>query len=111
MYASLITLDATVLRSSLTRDAIVAVWVPPVVLDNDHVLHTLGAAGGLVANLRTQILANGLPGVAAFCRGVREAARGSDGGVEEITQEVFHAAASSAGAALTVSFLGVELLC
>ncbi|CAN0325955.1 unnamed protein product, partial [Ectocarpus sp. 8 AP-2014] len=85
------------------RDAIVAVWVPPVVLDNDHVLHTLGAAGGLVANLRSQILTNGLPGIAAFCRGVRKAARGSDGGVEEITQEAFRAAASSAGASLTAS--------
>lgn len=87
-----------------------AVWVPPVVLDNDHVLHTLGAAGGLVANLRSQILTNGLPGVAAFCRGVRKAARGSDGGVEEITQEAFRAAASSAGAALTVSFRVVEFI-
>ncbi|CAM9380713.1 unnamed protein product, partial [Ectocarpus sp. 12 AP-2014] len=85
------------------RDAIVAVWVPPVVQDNNHVLHTLGAAGGLVANLRSQILTNGLPGVAAFCRGVRKAARGSNGGVEEITQGAFRAAASSAGAALTAS--------
>lgn len=88
-----------------TRDGIVAVWVPPVALDNEHVLHTLGGAGGLVANLRSQVLANGLAGVAAFCRGVRKAAADRDGDAQEINQEEFRAAASFAGAELTVSSL------
>lgn len=85
------------------RDAIVAVWVPPVALDNRHVLQTLGAAGGLVANLRSQILANGLSGVVAFCRGVREAAAGIETDGQEINLEGFRAAATFAGAELTVS--------
>lgn len=79
-----------------------AVWVPPAVLDNEHVLHTLGAAGGLVANLRSQILANGLSGVVAFCRGVRKAAGEVEVGGQEIHLGGFRAAASSAGAELTV---------
>lgn len=86
------------------RDGIVAVWAPPVALDNDHVLHTLGGAGGLVANLRSQVLASGLAGVVAFCRGVRTAAADRDGDAQEIDQEDFRAAASFAGAELTVRF-------
>lgn len=84
------------------RDAIVAVWVPPVVLDNGHVFHTLGGAGGLVANLRSQILAGGLSAIVKFCRGIRTAAARVDGDVHEVDQEEFRAAASHAGAALTV---------
>lgn len=80
-----------------------AVWVPPVGSDKEHVAYTHGAAGGLVANLRSQILANGLPGVAAFCRGVRNLAISDLGDTQEITQEAFRASASFAGAKLTVS--------
>lgn len=72
-------------------------------MDNEHVLHTLGAAGGLVANLRSQILSNGLSGVVAFCRGVRKAAADVDFDGQEINLEGFRAAANSAGAKFTVS--------
>lgn len=72
------------------------------VLDNEHVLHTLGAAGGLVANLRSQILANGLLGVAAFCRGVRNAAAEAEVDGQEIHLGGLRAAAALAGAELTV---------
>lgn len=90
--------------SSTTRDAIVTVWVPPIAVDDERAvaLHTLGGAGGLVANLRSQILARGLPGVSSFCRGVRDAAVG-EGNVRELDQEAFRAAASLSGAELTVS--------
>lgn len=71
-------------------------------LDNEHVFHTLGGAGGLVANLRSQILANGLSAIVTFCRGIRNAAARVDGDLQEIRQEAFRAAASRAGAALTV---------
>ncbi|CAM9395475.1 unnamed protein product [Scytosiphon promiscuus] len=85
------------------RDAILAVWVPPVACGNEDIPHTLGAAGGLVANLRSQILAKGLAGVVAFCRGVRKLAVRGEGDSQEITQEAFQAAASFAGAKLTAS--------
>lgn len=66
-------------------------------------LHTLGGAGGLVANLRTQVLANGLSGVASFRRSVRDAAVAGDGRDEGISQDMFCAAIGLAGATLTVS--------
>ena len=86
-----------------TRDAIVVVWTPPVA--RDVALHTLGGAGGLVANLRSQILARGLPGVASFCRGVRDATVIGVGNVHEIDQEAFRSAADAAGVELTVRTL------
>lgn len=82
--------------------------MPPVILDNEHLLHTLGGAGGLVGNLRSQILANGLSAVVTFCRGVRTAATRVDGDPQEIGQEEFRAAASRAGAGLTVRFCRVS---
>lgn len=87
-----------------TRDAIVVVWTPPVA--RDVALHTLGGAGGLVANLRSQILARGLPGVSTFCRGLRDATVVGIGNVREIDQEAFRSAADAAGAELTVSNIG-----
>lgn len=66
-------------------------------------LYVLGAGGGLVANLRSQILSRGLPGVSAFRRGVRNATLvGGTAGGQELTQEEFHAAARLAGADLAV---------
>ena len=99
-------LDANVSKptpstTARARDAIVVVWTPPVV--QDVALHTLGGAGGLVANLRSQILARGLPGLSAFCRGVRDAAVVGIGNVREIDQEAFCSAADAAAAELTVS--------
>lgn len=64
----------------------------------------LGAGGGLVGNLRSQILSRGLAGVSAFRRGVRMATGdGSGDDAHEITQDAFRTAASLAGANLTVS--------
>ena len=79
--------------------------MPPAVLDNEHVFHTLGGAGGLVANVRSQILANGLLALVTFCRGIRTAATRADGDLQEINQDAFRAAANRAGAALTVRLL------
>lgn len=76
--------------------------MPPVILDNEHVFHTLGGAGGLVANLRSQILADGLSAIVTFCRGVRAAAARVDADLKEIDQDAFRSAASRAGARLTV---------
>lgn len=84
-------------------------WVPPVSVDDDqgYALHTLGGAGGLVANLRSQILALGLHGVSTFRRGVRGAAMGGAG---EVTHEAFRAAVGVAGAELTVSLTTARFL-
>lgn len=97
-------LNAAIPISTPNRDTILAVWAPPIVLDDDRAfaLHILGGAGGLVAKLRLQILARGLPGVSTFSRGVRDALEG-DGSVQEINQDAFRAAATLAGANLTVS--------
>lgn len=94
-------LKATTSPPAPTRDAIVIVWTPPVF--RDVALHTLGGAGGLVANLRSQILTRGLPGVTAFCRGVRDATVVGIGNVREIDLEAFRSAAGAAGAELRVN--------
>lgn len=90
------------------RDTIVAVWAAPVAAESERsfAFHVLGAGGGLVANLRSQILSRGLSGVSAFRRGVRNArSAGGTVGAEELTQEGFHSAVRLVGADLTVSIL------